>query len=780
MATVGSLIVNVLANTAPLTAGLTKARVAVAAFAAGSAVATAATAALAVALFKLHSSNEQIQQSMTHSLAIMKGVTAFQRNQMLRVAVETAKVTIHSTSEVADAYYELASANMDAQQAMEAMPSVAQFAMAGNFNLARATKLAAGALYGLQLNSVDNTVQLKNMTMIMDKLVTVTTLAQTNTENFAEGLVKSSGALRAAGMGIDEGLPLLAAFARMNIEGAEAATALQIILREFKHKAVENAEGFEKYNVKVFDSSRNMRNMADILRDMTNAFRGFSTERKVAAVQEMGFQKKSMRFIELMSGMEIVMEDVEESLKDYGGRMEEVAKSQMTPFQAAMENLKGTWDSLAVSNQALTTSLGIMADEMAGLIEWLEKARVKSDSWSNSVETMVPPIIKLLDILHAVKVAVAALKWTFKQLSNSVHGVFMVLIASVGTSLEWISFGWIQKNEDAIGKEWKRLERKIHKANKEMNKVLTDKTPSEKWRAEQEKNMRLAAEAEAKAQKLKKDQAAALKKQGEFEKIQKKEALMRDLNNITTVWDRLKAFGSAVKGRSGGGGLIGFLGKSGLDKIELQPGRGKEVEERGVSQALELGTMEAYQAAMRGNLGAVDPQKKIVVNTKKIAENTAKMAKDMLEKTPAGVAGSAISTLPSLLAPAGNFATAISGMLRGMNMPRGMREWQTALGIDTKHFDAAQAKSGRAGKRQELLGEVGGMLSWLRDKAQEGRDLQSGVKQDGPTGPQTAQRPDSQLERSTAKMAEDLGSFLDHMSAPFVELAVASIKGMKN
>ena len=260
MATVGSLIVNVLANTAPLTAGLTKARVAVAAFAAGSAVATAATAALAVALFKLHSSNEQIQQSMTHSLAIMKGVTAFQRNQMLRVAVETAKVTIHSTS----AYYELASANMEAQQAMEAMPSVAQFAMAGNFNLARATKLAAGALYGLQLNSVDNTVQLKNMTMIMDKLVTVTTLAQTNTENFAEGLVKSSGALRAAGMGIDEGLPLLAAFARMNIEGAEAATALQIILREFKHKAVENAEGFEKYNGKGFDSSRNMRNMAVI------------------------------------------------------------------------------------------------------------------------------------------------------------------------------------------------------------------------------------------------------------------------------------------------------------------------------------------------------------------------------------------------------------------------------------------------------------------------------------------------------------------------------------
>lgn len=427
MPTVGSLIVNVLANTAPLTAGLTKAQAKIAAFAGGAMGATAATAGLAAAILKLHSANETIQRSMNNSLAIMGNVTKFQRDEMTRVAIETARVTIFSTSQVADGYYELASANMDAQQAMEAMPSVAAFAMAGNFNLATATKLAAGALYGLKLNSEDNHKQLKNLRMIMDKLVRVTTLAQTNTENFAEALTKSSGALRAAGMDIDDGLPILAAFARMNIEGAEAATALQIVLREFKYKAVENREEFEDFGVAVFDTSGNMRKVSAIFRDLTKAIGNFSTAEKVAAISAMGFQKKSLRFIELLSGQEEVMEEVEKKLKDYGGRMDEVAGRQMTSFQKAIKNLRAEWDLLSVSTSDASRFLERIVDWLAELIKWSNT--VAEGGFLHQWFGDTTPMVLVLDAFHGMKVAVESAFFGIKMLlAGALAGVGKLML----------------------------------------------------------------------------------------------------------------------------------------------------------------------------------------------------------------------------------------------------------------------------------------------------------------------------------------------------------------
>ena len=427
MPTVGSLIVNVLANTAPLTAGLTKAQAKIAAFAGGAMGATAATAALAAAIFKLHSANETIQRSMNNSLAIMGNVTKFQRDEMTRVAIETARVTIFSTSEVADGYYELASANMDAQQAMEAMPSVAAFAMAGNFNLAKATKLAAGALYGLKLNSEDNHKQLQNMRMIMDKLVRVTTLAQTNTENFAEALTKSSGALRAAGMDIDDGLPILAAFARMNIEGAEAATALQIVLRELKYKAVENAASFKAHNVEVFDMNGNMRKTADIFKSLTAALHGMSTAQKVVTISSLGFQKKSMRFIELLSGQEEVMEEVEKKLKDYGGRMDEVAGKQMTNFQKAIKNLRAEWDLLSVATSDASRFMERIVNWLAELIKWSNT--VAEGGFLNQWFGDTTPMVVVLDAFHGMKVAIESAFFGVKMLlAGALAGVGKLML----------------------------------------------------------------------------------------------------------------------------------------------------------------------------------------------------------------------------------------------------------------------------------------------------------------------------------------------------------------
>ena len=663
MPTVGTLLVNVLANTTGLTAGLGRARVQVFGFgkglkglnlagltrglggagaAAGAlgasfAAAAAAAAALVPIMLKLHGTNEKIQRSMNHSLALLQDVTEYQRDTMTQVAIDVAGKTTFSTSQVADAYYELASANMDAQQSMEAMPAVAEFAMAGNFGLAKATKLLAGSLYGLGLNSVSNEEQLKNTKMISDKLVKVTTMAQTTTEKFAESLTASSGALRSVGKGIDDGLPVLAALARLNIEGAEAGTALQIVFREMKFKADDNAEAFDKFKVKVFDANGEMNSMADIFGDLEKAMAHKTTQEKVSMMTQMGFQKKSLRFIELLSGQAAVMNEVSEALKtnadgtsEWGGTAKKVAESQMTPFQESVKQLKRQWDLLAVSTGTITELFTYLIDKLTELLHWFQKA-YKPDGWGEELFGDSTPLWTFLDALHRISQALRIL-WNGMQ-----FGVAGVVLA-VGTLLQklaelqqfvmekmpkWMKKrmfpGWDEYNEMGV-EAYKGFNAAVNEGmDKQMQdfiNITQEPLPSVKLREKLEKDAAATDKAKEALEKLRKEQAKLLA-------AEKQAAIV-----AARVAAQKKFMGAAfsglgkMAGKVLGEGVDTAIGETWKRIVEHEMITFKAPEPdmtRGrTNAALELGSMEAYKAARLTN--ASDPQRKIAFNTTQLVD----------------------------------------------------------------------------------------------------------------------------------------------------------------
>ena len=83
------------------------------------------------------------------------------RSKLEMAAREVAKTTTFSATQAAEAYFFLASAGLDAAQSIEALPRVAKFAQAGNFDLARATDLLTDAQSALGLTIRDDVV--KNM-----------------------------------------------------------------------------------------------------------------------------------------------------------------------------------------------------------------------------------------------------------------------------------------------------------------------------------------------------------------------------------------------------------------------------------------------------------------------------------------------------------------------------------------------------------------------------------------------------------------------------------------
>jgi len=289
--------------------------------------------------------------AMTESLAIMGDVSETMRKDLVEAAREVARETTFTSAEAAKAYYYLASAGYTAAEAIQALPVMAKFAQAGMFDLATATSLLADAQSALGMRIRDDAVaNMQNMVRVADVLSKANIMANASIEQFSESLTTRAGAaLRLVGKDVEEGTAVLAAFADQGVKGAEAGTRLDIVLRDLQTRAIENKAVFEKYKVTVFDTSGEMRNMADVIGDLEKALAGKSDEMKRSILMEMEFSDRSVASILNLVGMSDAIRKYEAELRKAGGTTEKIARLQLQTLNAQLKLTQNAFSGLAAS-----------------------------------------------------------------------------------------------------------------------------------------------------------------------------------------------------------------------------------------------------------------------------------------------------------------------------------------------------------------------------------------------------------------------------------------------
>ncbi len=287
--------------------------------------------------------------ALNKSISIMGDVSDTLRNEMADAAKEVAKTTTFSAEEAAEAYFFLASAGLDAEQQIAAMPQVAKFAQAGMFDMALATDLATDAQSALGLASDDAETNLENLTRVTDVFVKANTLANTSVEQLASAMTSKAGnALKTVGKDIEEGSAALAVFADQGIKGERAGTLLTNTIFGLTERVQAAPGAFEELGIQVFDAEGNMRNFSEISADVTNAFEGMSEEAKLAALDQLGFNKQAREGILALAGNSETLAEYETKLRDAGGTAEDVANNQLETFNAKMDLLKSNVEVAAI------------------------------------------------------------------------------------------------------------------------------------------------------------------------------------------------------------------------------------------------------------------------------------------------------------------------------------------------------------------------------------------------------------------------------------------------
>lgn len=278
--------------------------------------------------------------ALTKSTAIMSDATG-RLGDMEEAALNVARTTTFSAAEAAEAFFFLASAGLDAEQSIGALPQVAQFAQAGMFDLATATDLLTDAQSALGLTSKDTQENLENMRAVSDVLVKANTIANASVQQFSESLTnQGAAAARFAKVEMEEAVAVLAAFADQGVKGADAGTKLAILLRDLTTKAATNAEEFERFGITVFDSAGNLESISRIIQQLESRLGSLGVEQQKLNLLQLGFSDRSVGVIQSLLGMSQKISDYEKELRMAGGTTERVAQKQLKAFAAQMKLLR--------------------------------------------------------------------------------------------------------------------------------------------------------------------------------------------------------------------------------------------------------------------------------------------------------------------------------------------------------------------------------------------------------------------------------------------------------
>lgn len=326
----------------------------------------------------------EFDSAMTQSVAIMGDVSSAMRGEMAAAARQVSRDLTVTSTQAAESFFFLASAGLDAEQSIAALPQVAAFAQAGMFDMSRATDLATDAQSALGLAADDATVNLRNMTRVTDVLVRANTLANASVEQFSTALTTEAGAaMKTFGIDVEEGVAVLAAFADQGIKGQVAGSGFSRILRLMSQAAVNNKEEMAELGISFFDAEGNMRNMADVVENLTTVLGPMSDEQRAASLEAIGFTARVQGIIQPLLGTSAAIREYEAGLRAAGGTTRDVASKQLVSFSAQMQIARNR-----IVNAAQTLGR-ILAPTVLSITQRIADAADSFANLSPRVQTMI-------------------------------------------------------------------------------------------------------------------------------------------------------------------------------------------------------------------------------------------------------------------------------------------------------------------------------------------------------------------------------------------------------
>jgi len=415
----GSIVTRVVADPTAFVGGIATSKSAMLGFlkSAGPLIKGAAILGAGAAIVKIASASvgafREFESAMVQSTAIMGDLTDRQQAALTETARVMAGQSTFASRELAQSYFFLASAGLNAEQSVGALPIVTRFAQAGMFDLSTATDLLTDAQSALGLTVQDAAENMVNMTMVSDLLVGANTLANASVQQFSTALTRDAGAaIKSYNLDLEDSIATLALYADQGIKAELAGSNFGRVVRLLTKSAQDNAGAFERLGISVFDDVGEFRRFSEIIGDMEKAFEGMSTKQRTAQLTALGFQARVQQAILPLIGGADKIADYEERLESMGGVTEEIAGKQLESLDAKLKILADRFTVLLeIIGERIVPTIKTVVDGFIGLADVLElgvntgldlivaNLQFFTEGWEAAFDTAIGAVVRLKEAL---------------------------------------------------------------------------------------------------------------------------------------------------------------------------------------------------------------------------------------------------------------------------------------------------------------------------------------------------------------------------------------------
>ena len=394
------------------------------------------TAAFTVAASAAVNVGSSFTASMSQVAATMDITRMSDDYQILTAsAEEMGAATKFSATQAGNALNYLALAGYDAQQSVEALPTVLNTAAAGGIDLAYASDLITDSMSALGLS-------MSELEGFSDKLAKTSQKSNTNVAQLGEAILTVGGTAKSLSGGVEELDTMLGLIADNGIKGAEGGTALRNIILSLSAPTDTAAAAMERLNVSAFDSQGKMRDLSAVFSDFNAALAPLTDQEKTQALSEI-FNKVDLKAVNALLGTSAErFEELRGYIENCSGAAEQMAKTMddnltgdLTIMSSALEGLGiAAFDKfekpMRSAVQTVTEDISALTVEVkdGGLSEQFDKI-------SNSAGRLVTAVGELAanDILPAIINSMAAI--------IEHGGSILSIIAGIGTAVAAIKVG---------------------------------------------------------------------------------------------------------------------------------------------------------------------------------------------------------------------------------------------------------------------------------------------------------------------------------------------------
>ncbi|MFI6609274.1 phage tail tape measure protein [Streptomyces sp. NPDC050507] len=265
----------------------------------------------------------------------------------------------YSTGDAASAMVELIKAGQTSDQALQSLTATMQLAKAGGIDTAEAASYMSDSINAFGLGA-------KDAADVANTLAQAANVSSSDIGDFGYALQASGAVAHNAGLSFAETNALLVEMSNSGLKGSDAGTSLKTMLMRLSAPTKEVNKELKKLGVSVYDSGGKMRNIRDIIGQLSSKTKNLSEEQRNAAFNTV-FGADAIRAANVVVGGGVKKFDQYHAAVQKAGGAQKAAEAATQGFSGAMARAKAVGTS--AMQQLYMGASPLLAKALNGILD---------------------------------------------------------------------------------------------------------------------------------------------------------------------------------------------------------------------------------------------------------------------------------------------------------------------------------------------------------------------------------------------------------------------------